>query len=169
MIHEFRNKMDSPFVQLLILIIAANGAPIMVRYLVQNRWKRPVDCGYCLTGNNRLFGNTKTWRGLISSLVITSLLGWWMGYEIKTGLLIAAGAMSGDLFSSFIKRRLRLPPSSMAPLLDQVPESLIPAILVIQTFRLTALDIVYLVAVFFVLEYVLSFMLYRLGVRKKPY
>ncbi|WP_309371566.1 CDP-archaeol synthase [Nitrosomonas sp.] len=162
-------NMDTPLLHVLILIIIANGAPIVLSHLTSNKVAHPIDCGYIFLDRNRLLGNAKTWRGLIGSLLITSLFGLWLGYEFETGFLIAAGAMSGDLLSSFIKRRLSLPPSSMAPFLDQIPESLLPAMLVMQTFQLIAIDLAYLVAVFFVLEYVLSFLLYKLGIRKKPY
>jgi hypothetical protein len=47
-----------------------------------------------------------------------------LGWTI--GVVVGSMAMLGDLFSSFVKRRLNLPPSSRATFLDQVPESLFP-------------------------------------------
>ena len=154
---------------LLALIITANGAPIIFRFLAGNKMAYPVDFRVNFIDQKRLFGNAKTWRGLIGSMLLTCVAAVLLGYDLKIGFLIAAGAMSGDLLSSFIKRRLNLRTSSMAPLLDQVPESLIPALFVMHSFHLTAHTIFYLVIMFFVLEYLLSRIFYELGIRKKPY
>ena len=45
-----------------------------------------------------------------------------VGLAWTIGLVVGTTAMAGDLFSSFLKRRLDLPPSSKATGLDQVPE-----------------------------------------------
>lgn len=161
--------MDGPFLHLLVLIITANGAPILFRYLSGNRIAYPIDFRVIFFDQKRLLGNAKTWRGLMGSFLLTCPMTLLLGYDLETGFLIATGAMSGDLLSSFIKRRLNMRPSSMAPLLDQVPESLIPALLVMHTFYLTAHTVIYLVTIFFVLEYILSQLLFELGIRKKPY
>ncbi|MCP5246447.1 MAG: CDP-archaeol synthase [Burkholderiales bacterium] len=144
--------MDESLPHLLALVITANGAPIALRYLAGHKMAYPVDFHIYFIDQKRLFGNTKTWRGLMASLLLTCPAAVLLDYDLKTGFLIAAGAMSGDLLSSFIKRRLNMRPSSMAPLLDQVPESLIPALLVMHSFHLTAHTIIYLVILFFVLE-----------------
>jgi hypothetical protein len=46
----------------------------------------------------------------------------------QAGALAGVSAMAGDCLSSFVKRRLALEASSMSLGLDQVPESLFPAI-----------------------------------------
>ena len=75
----------------------------------------------------------------------------------------------GDLLSSFIKRRLKLRPSSMALGLDQVPESLLPLLLLKEPLGLTWPGILRTVVLFFVLELVLSRLLFWLRIRKTPY
>ncbi len=62
-----------------------------------------------------------------------------------------------------------MPSSSMAPLLDQVPESLFPSLLMAEIFSLNSFDIVIVVACFVVLELILSKLLYKVGVRRRPY
>jgi hypothetical protein len=52
----------------------------------------------------------------------------WTGLPSTAGLLVSAMAMIVDLLSSFVKRRMKLVPGSMALALDQIPESLLPAI-----------------------------------------
>src|SRR6478736_778738 len=51
-------------------------------------------------------------------------------------------AMAGDLFSSFVKRRLHLASSSMAIGLDHIPESLFPLLASRWLLPLNILDIV---------------------------
>ena len=154
---------------LLLLIIIANGAPILARKVLNKHFDLAVDFGQKLADKNRLFGNSKTWRGIFASLLATTVAAWLLDYPPETGALIAAYAMSGDLLSSFIKRRLSMKPASMAPLLDQVPESLLPAYLLKNEFNLDSSSITILVLIFIILELLLSHILYRYGVRKRPY
>ena len=58
--------------------------------------------------------------------------------------------MAGDLFSSFVKRRLHLPSSSMAIGLDHIPESLFPLLASRWLLPLNILDIVLGVTIFVV-------------------
>jgi CDP-archaeol synthase len=77
--------------------------------------------------------------------------------------------MAGDLLSSFVKRRLHLPPSSRASGLDQVPEALFPLLACRNLLSLAAADIAVRVVMFFVGEVVLSRLLYALNLRERPY
>ena len=70
--------------------------------------------------------------------------------------------MVGDLFSSFTKRRMKLAPGSMALGLDQIPESLLPAIACRWFLPITVLDIIFVTALFFVGELAVSRVLYTL-------
>ena len=161
--------MSQSFFHLLLLIIIANGTPIIVRNVFGNLADYPVDFGQRFFDHKPVFGKAKTWRGFISSLVVTSLVAYLLGYEVSTGAQIACFAMLGDLLSSFIKRRLGMPPSSMAPVLDQVPESLLPVLFLKQAFELSSVDVSLLILAFIILELVLSQLLYRVGIRRRPY
>jgi CDP-2,3-bis-(O-geranylgeranyl)-sn-glycerol synthase len=155
--------------QLLLLIIIANGAPILIRVLLNNGFNLAVDFGQKLPDTQRIFGPSKTWRGVIAALVCTAAAAWLLGLSPKTGLLVAVYAILGDLFSSFIKRRLSMQPSSMAPLLDQVPESFIPAYMLRDVFDLDVYAVILLVLIFVIVELFLSHILYKWGVRKRPF
>lgn len=154
---------------LLLLIIIANGAPILIRALLKDRFKLAIDLGYKLPDGQRIFGDSKTWRGVLAALAATSVAAGLSGFSLQDGLLVAAYAVAGDLSASFIKRRLHLPPSSMAPLLDQVPESLLPAYMMMQVFGLDLRSVIVLVLIFIIAELVLSNILFRWGLRKRPY
>jgi hypothetical protein len=92
-----------------------------------------------------------------------------LGLDWIDGLIIASAAMIGDLSSSFLKRRLNLPPSSRATGIDQVPECLLPAIAIRSTLGLTAFDVISVVFIFFVGEVLLSRLLFKWNIRNRPY
>lgn len=156
-------------VKVFLLLLIANGIPILIGKLLARRCAWPVDGGRVLADGYRLFGHSKTWRGIVFSVVFTGMFSLWLGFSFVTGLIIGAGAMAGDLFSSFIKRRLGMPPSSMAMGLDQIPESLLPLILIAPIIGLAIGDITLLVLIFFITELVLSKILFHLNIRKNPY
>ena len=85
------------------------------------------------------------------------------------GLTVALWAMLGDLLSSFIKRRLGMAPGSRALGLDQLPESLLPLLAVAGPLVISATEIMATVITFFVLELLISRVLFRLRLRKHPY
>jgi CDP-archaeol synthase len=75
-----------------------------------------------------------------------------MSLPWQLGALAATSAMAGDCLSSFVKRRFGLEPSSMTLGLDQVPESLFPAVACSAYLPLGPLDVALIVLVFFVGE-----------------
>lgn len=156
-------------INLILLLLTANGAPIVFRWLAGKRFAWPLDGGLVLTDGQPLFGSSKTLPGLIAALLCTTLLAWLIGWELWLGLFFAVIAMLGDLFASFIKRRLAIPASGMAPGLDQIPESLFPLLAVRSILDLNWLQISLVVVVFIILDYLLSFILYRLHIRQHPY
>lgn len=156
-------------VHLLVLVIAANSAPVLAARLLGAVGAQPID------GNGRFFdgepilGSSKTWRGLISAILLTAAVAPLLGYSLQTGALVACLAMLGDCLSSFTKRRLKLRSSAQAPLLDQLPEALLPGIVMKATFKLDWMNVVLVALAFLVIEVVFSKIFFRLGVRKRPY
>jgi CDP-2,3-bis-(O-geranylgeranyl)-sn-glycerol synthase len=155
--------------QLLVLLTVANGAPVVMTKLLKNKMSWPLDAGALFMDGRPLLGASKTIRGVLSSLLLTTLASRLMGFGFGIGAIIAVASMGGDLFSSFVKRRLNRAPSSMAIGLDQIPESLAPLVAVRLLAPLTALDILVATAIFFVGELLLSRLLYQLNIREKPY
>jgi CDP-2,3-bis-(O-geranylgeranyl)-sn-glycerol synthase len=77
--------------------------------------------------------------------------------------------MVGDLGSSFIKRRMGLPSSGRALILDQVPEALLPALVCKSLLALTIVDIALIVVLFTIGEVLLSRVLFALHMRDQPH
>lgn len=155
--------------QAIALLIAANGAPVLINKALGKRWAWPVDNKLKLHDGHRLFGNTKTWRGLCSAILSTTLIAILSGIEPLTGILFGALAMAGDMLASFLKRRMGRAESSRARGLDTVPESLLPILVLKEPLALSLIDIMLIAALFFLIEELLSPVLYRLHIRKRPY
>ncbi|NNM00555.1 MAG: CDP-archaeol synthase [Gammaproteobacteria bacterium] len=153
----------------MVLVIVANGAPVVVRNLVSDRWAWPVDAGHSLPDGHRLFGASKTWRGIISACLAAAVTAPLLGLPALTGLAAGALAMLGDLSASFAKRRLAYPSSAHSPLLDSLPEILVPAIALRGTLALSWLEVLIAAVVFHVLVHVASPLLYRLHIRRRPW
>lgn len=118
-------------IELLLLLLVANGTPVLVGVLLQGRWNRPLDGGHVCRDGRRLLGDAKTVRGLLASLLATQAFAAMLGFAWWYGLLFGGLAMLGDTASSYLKRRLGYASSCARPLLDQLPESLLP-LLVLQ-------------------------------------
>jgi CDP-2,3-bis-(O-geranylgeranyl)-sn-glycerol synthase len=147
----------------------ANGVPVLGKKLFGPRLSLPVDTGTTAPDHQALFGSSKTFRGVLLSVLITAVAGRVLGLPFGTAAMIGSGAMAGDLFSSFCKRRLRLPASSRALGIDQVPESLFPLLLCRRALSLTVVDLLLIVGGFFVAELAISKVLYRFHLRDQPY
>ena len=97
----------------------------------------PVDLGRVLRDGERLFGDGKTWRGLVGGVGSGAVLGlllstladlvapgsrWSFGAAptaLAMSAVLALGALLGDLYGAFIKRRFHKPRGTKAPILDR--------------------------------------------------
>jgi CDP-2,3-bis-(O-geranylgeranyl)-sn-glycerol synthase len=155
--------------QSIVLLTLANGTPVVAKKIFANFLSHPLDFGLMFLDVRPLFGSSKTVRGVLLSILITTAAAPLVGLPPKIGALIAATAMVGDLFSSFVKRRVNMQPSSQAIGLDQVPESLFPLLVCGCALSLSAADIGISVGIFFAGELIFSRILYRIHLRDEPY
>lgn len=155
--------------QSLVLLTLANGTPVVAKKIFGRRFARPLDAGVAFFDRRPLFGSSKTIRGILASILVTTAGAPLLGLDPRIGTLVAGTAMAGDLFSIFVKRRLNLPPSSRALGLDQVPESLLPLLACRDVLSLTAADMALGVGTFLVGELILARLLYKVHLRDEPY
>ena len=102
----------------------ANGAPVLFG------GGRPIDNHRKLSDGNPIFGPHKTCRGFLAGIVIGTIVGASQQFlapqvglpegSIFLGFVLSLGALSGDLFGSFIKRRFNLKPGAPLPIFDQI-------------------------------------------------
>ena len=155
--------------QLLTLLAVANGTPVIAAKLVGKERAIPLDGNAILSDGGRLFGSSKTLRGVILSVAMTTACAPLIGLGWGVGCVVGLGAMIGDLFSSFVKRRLGRSESSKFTGLDQIPESLFPLLASKVLLPLTPLSVAIATFVFFVGALVLSPLFFKLNIRDRPY
>jgi len=159
----------SLLLQLLILLVVANGTAVGAKKLLGAAFARPLDGGALFVDGQPIFGPSKTIRGIVVSVLATSVCAALIGLGWEVGILVATFAMAGDLFSSFVKRRLHLASSSMAIGLDHIPESLFPLLASRMLLPLSILNIVGGVTIFVVGALIVSPILFRLNLRDEPH
>jgi len=107
----------------------ANSMAINVsRFPILKDYSTPIDFGMSIRGR-RIFGDGKTWRGLICGILSAILFAAIQerispaGYPQMTmllGFLLGSGALLGDLIESFIKRMSGLDRGHPLFLMDQL-------------------------------------------------
>jgi CDP-diglyceride synthetase len=156
-------------VQFLVLLIAANGTPVIAKKMLPGFLATPMDGHYVFFDGRAVFGSSKTIRGVLLAVSITFVLSPLIGLPWFVGGIVGTTAMAGDLFSSFIKRRIKLAPSAMALGLDQIPECLFPMFACKPLIDLTIIDIAVVVGAFVTCELVVSPLLFKLKIRDRPF
>lgn len=136
--------------------------PVLASLLLDPRFVHPLDGGRAWRDGRPLLGRSKTWRGLVAALTTTPLMALLLALPWSIGLLVALGAMLGDLIASFSKRRLGLAPGESAHLLDEIPEALMAVVFVRSALGLSLIQAVLIVVFFGLLHVILMPVVSRL-------
>ena len=155
--------------ELFVMLVLANGTPVVAAGLLKKRWSAPVDGGRLWPDGRPVFGESKTWRGVVTGALACSLFALLTGLGFVFGLLFGLLGLAGDILSSFIKRRLGLASSARAVGLDQIPEALLPMLLAMWWLPVSLWVVLVVVALFTLSNIVVSPLLYRLGIRRQPH
>lgn len=159
------------FLKLLFFLWSVNFAPPLTAHILEEKWNRPLDGFWNFPDGRPLFGSHKTIRGVLAGISTGLLVGLLLGFPWWTGLGAGALSMAGDLYSSFLKRRLALVSGDVVPGLDQFPEGLFPFLILAPYFSLSFLYVVVCVSTFATAAYYGSVFLNRilLGMPFKSY
>ena len=155
--------------QILLMLVAVNGAPILAARAFRSAGSQPLDGGFRLADGYPLFGSSKTWRGLAAALLAACACAMLFGLGIRFGLVFGLLVMAGDLLSSFVKRRRGLAPSDQSLGWDQLPEALLPSAYAVAVCGLAWWWVLLLALLFMGLELLVSRPLFWLKIRKRPY
>lgn len=155
--------------RLLLLLTVANNAPIGAKLLLGARWDRPIDGGILFLDHRPLLGRSKTWRGLVAAVLLSALVAPVLGFSAAVGALAGLATMVGDALASFTKRRLGVPPSGRSFGLDQLPEAVLPLLVLQGPLQLSWLVIAGVATAFFLLETPAARLAHRLGWRDTPH
>lgn len=86
----------------------------------------PIDRGRNFIDGRRMLGTNKTMKGFAYGFLLGSLAAFaeaaiFVNYTlVLVGMAASLGALLGDLFGAFLKRRLNIPPGSPLPVVDQL-------------------------------------------------
>lgn len=157
----------------------ANMAPVIANKMpLLNKWDTPLDYGGQFRGR-RIFGDHKTWRGLVFGVALAMLVGYaqylWF-YQPNgqlTAVLAAAGllgfgALAGDAIESFFKRQLRIASGDSWFPFDQVDYIIGGLLMSLFFVRLEVVDYVMIFAIYTGLHLLVSFIGYKLNFKRKP-
>ena len=81
--------------QLLVLMTLANGTPIVAKKIFGPRFSFPLDADITFFDGRPLFGPSKTIRGILISVLITTASAPLIGLDLTIGAIVAGVAMAG--------------------------------------------------------------------------
>jgi CDP-archaeol synthase len=136
----------------LLLLVFANSLPWIAGRALGARGAAPLDLGVTLPDGRRLLGSHKTWRGLAAGIAGCTLAAGLTGLHGWTGAGFAALSLLGDTLSSLLKRRLGVAPGEDLPLLDQLPEALLPLLVLQAPLALNSIAIAAVAGAFTLLD-----------------
>ncbi len=167
----------------------SNAAPVFSAKLPGlKKLNAPLDGGKTWRGH-RIFGPHKTWRGLISGIVVATVILWiqqllvihttWADIFIGQvdyaalpvlilGPLFAIGALGGDAIESFFKRQRGVESGKSWVPFDQL-DYIVGSVLVSLFFVvLSPMQYVWIFVIWFAMHFIASFIGYLLGLKKDP-
>jgi len=95
-------------------IYLANASMVVLGYLCKHKYV-PI-----FPINITLFGCKRDWLVAFIYLIISVMLYFFLFHQFFLGIVIGLGAWMGNLFNSFLKRRLGYPIGKSLPFIDQL-------------------------------------------------
>lgn len=138
--------------RVILMLMAANSGAWLAGRFRSARPPRPLDGGLIAWDGERLLGSHKSWRGVSAGVLASCLAGGLCGVRWWVAAAFGAASLAGDAISSGIKRRLRRAPGADVPLLDQLPEALLPMVLLWARLAITWLEAAGVIGVFVALD-----------------
>ena len=166
----FGNPLIDTLIAALVFILpayCANAIPVLLG------GGRPMDGGKVFSDGRPIFGSHKTVRGFVSGLIVGTLVGFGLSlvtdYSVLLGFAVSLGALLGDLFEAFAKRRLRYAPGASLPVADQL-DFVLGALLFSYLVSPPSWQVTLVVLVITPPIHLLTnFVAYHLGVKKEPW
>jgi CDP-2,3-bis-(O-geranylgeranyl)-sn-glycerol synthase len=126
---------------------------------------RPLDMGRSFRDGRRILGDHKTIRGFLSGIIVGTLVGFIQGRPLQ-GFTLSLGAMVGDCFGSFIKRRIGLVEGQSAPLLDQEGFLIFSLIFTYPIEGLAIEPVIFLLIITPILHWGTNFLAHAIGIKE---
>jgi len=142
----------SRYLLLLLLLMIANTAAWLSALVFGSQFAAPLDFGITLRDGTRLLGSHKTWRGLICAAIACGMVTENLQLGLLRGAVFGTLTLLGDAASSFVKRRLRMAPGTEVLGLDQLPEALLPLLVLQRPLDLGLIECLIIAATFALLD-----------------
>lgn len=168
---------------------AANVTPILVTKLpVVKHWDTPLDLGTTFHGRP-LLGPHKTWRGLVSGMLVATLVLWlqqllyvhfgpahWLSDSVDyaalptlvLGPLFGLGALGGDAIKSFFKRRRGTASGASWLPFDQIDYIIGAALISLPFVVLSVRQYIFLFIIWFGVHIGSTYLGWKLGLKNQP-
>jgi CDP-2,3-bis-(O-geranylgeranyl)-sn-glycerol synthase len=155
-----------------------NAAPVFANKIPGlNRWTTPLDFGRTYQGK-RIFGDHKTWRGVVTGIVAAGLTGF-LQYRLSgssafaemwtlVAAVIGFGALYGDAIESFLKRQVGVPSGQLWFPFDQVDYIVGGLIAVAPLAIFSWTEMAVIVVSYFGLHLLATYIGYLLKLRDQP-
>jgi CDP-2,3-bis-(O-geranylgeranyl)-sn-glycerol synthase len=160
----------NPLIDALVFILpayCANAIPVLFG------GGCPIDGGKVFSDGRPILGSHKTIRGFVSGLIVGTLVGLGLSfvtdYGVLLGFAVSLGALLGDLFEAFVKRRFGYAPGASLPVADQL-DFVLGALLFSYSVSPPSWQVALVVLVITPPIHLLTnFVAYHLGVKKEPW
>ena len=136
----------------MLLVITANVAPRASGMLLRKHFAWPVDCHARMNDGGRVLGDHKTWRGVLAGAAACGVVAALLGHAFLTGAAFGFVSLVADASASFVKRRYRQAPGTEMPGRDQIPEALLPLLLLSRSLGIGIVEALLVTAIFLVLD-----------------
>lgn len=168
---------------------AANAIPVVVAHIPGlKQWDAPLDGRRTFRGR-RIFGNHKTWRGLVAGMAASTLVlwlqqqivvheGWVAAFSASVdylalptlivGPLFGLGALGGDAIESFFKRQRGVAPGHGWFPFDQIDYIIGGALVTAPFVHLTARHYLWMLIIWLGVHIVVSYIGYKLHLKERP-
>ena len=128
----------------------------------------PVDGGASWTDGKPILGTNKTIRGTITGVLAGTIIGLMQG-NLLGGFAQSAGALLGDLISSFYKRRRDYAPGSSMPIIDQLDFISLAVILSYPFQQTDLLSVAVIMVVTVPIHYAVNYIAWLMKMKKNPW
>lgn len=152
----------------------ANMMPVFA-HKISGKYNLPIDFGRNFFDGKRIFGDGKTWNGLIAGTLFGGLVGYLEGLlglqaSLELGLVLGFGALFGDLVKSFFKRRIGYERGKSWFPFDQI-DFVLGAFLFYYLFFSSFVLVHFIILLIFtpVLHLATNFVGFKLGLKKEPW
>jgi CDP-2,3-bis-(O-geranylgeranyl)-sn-glycerol synthase len=167
----------------------ANASPVFASRIGFLKWlRKPLDFGQKFR-KRRIFGDNKTWQGLLFAVVLGLIVivfqkyGYNHSQWLRTvsgsvnysrpiifwlGPLLGLGALLGDAIESFFKRQLGIKPGHSWFPFDQIDYTLGGLLLSLFVVRLSIYEYLLIVLVWFIVHLISSYFSYLVGLKSRP-